>query len=1091
MGREGVKERVLELMEPEVRRFREFMEFQRRSVDLFVGVVKEFAGKLKELPPSDELSLCMIRLVDLLMLLDALKNIKASMNNDYSYYKRVSGALSRGPEVEGEESRVESKNELGFFLATRHSIMMLAKQELLKLASRSSYQRLLAYFAHRSADWFEGGRYVTPGERFQLLRAIPCFLYLMDIDKGRGSMGSVKKVRLDRFVQLFHAYPIVPLYGDMQMVVWSVLEQAPSYAREVWRLDEGSLERFWSEHSVLSSIESIRRVYQEYHVLLVSTIENVREYFEVYPEVSVTETDRLLASQVYDVVLRGMRLLSEWTAKILWQSAWKYAHPNREGGDEKTTEYERAVRYNYTPEEKEALIELVSILKSLESIMVCASSKLSLMLQSSAYFQVRAFLHQRLLEMVGRVAKRRSRHPQTHAGMQLLLRLLSARDPRREWEGHGQRAGSVEEAVPCPGALSGTRLELVRVVLSHILHRPRKYRILEEKDLSESELRSLESFNHQLFLQAYLVRYDSCMRAITDLGELWYREFYLELSNRVQFEIESSLAWNLIDHVLEVSPSRMGSIVHLLNLYDCAAYRALHVINQRFLFDEIASEVNLAFDQLVYKLSLCNFGHYKAKAALFLVDREYLDKSLSACAVEKDRVQLCDSVFEPLYEQRAVRLLGRSLDLNQLIAERTNRMLLDNLDYVISVFEASPITSIVEFEHLFENVRLTHQFMSAAGLQLDEWDDLVSQVDSRHSLDSAHGRIFLHIIFELVADLMPNYVFNSCLSRFVAGPVFRRQEEVPRGSKPPVKHVFLHGSRALNSVFDQISHLTSHFFGPRHVQSILKLLGKDSVSSLIDELVDNMKLRLLNVIKPHISEIICGMPVNKTSLPKLHYGLDAAYEYFRAKTKDIANYPVLVTEVFQHFREWAESLYSVSPNNHSVFKLALHRLHLMLKPFQDLWGLSAGPVDNPTFPIDQTYEFHRIWSALFFLFLIDLPTNERFNKSSIELVGEGFLWAGFSITYLLGQHLRFLSLDFSLHLSHISKHSHSPPQDAPHTHFTLFLHRLNKLLPTSHRILSTLLSTYPLPVPLHFHRVSFVPPPSSDSELHKKFVSSL
>lgn len=51
--------------------------------------------------------------------------------------------------------------------------------------------------------------------------------------------------------------------------------------------------------------------------------------------------------------------------------------------------------------------------------------------------------------------------------------------------------------------------------------------------------------------------------------------------------------------------------------------------------------------------------------------------------------------YETLLKQRHVQLLGRSIDLNRLIAQRVNAHLQKSLDLAISRFEAGDITGIV------------------------------------------------------------------------------------------------------------------------------------------------------------------------------------------------------------------------------------------------------------------------------------------------------------------------------------------------------------------------------------------------------------
>lgn len=49
------------------------------------------------------------------------------------------------------------------------------------------------------------------------------------------------------------------------------------------------------------------------------------------------------------------------------------------------------------------------------------------------------------------------------------------------------------------------------------------------------------------------------LRECCDLSQLWFREFYLELTMgvRIQFPIEMSLPWILTNHILENKTAHM------------------------------------------------------------------------------------------------------------------------------------------------------------------------------------------------------------------------------------------------------------------------------------------------------------------------------------------------------------------------------------------------------------------------------------------------------------------------------------------------------------------------------------------------------
>jgi hypothetical protein len=65
---------------------------------------------------------------------------------------------------------------------------------------------------------------------------------------------------------------------------------------------------------------------------------------------------------------------------------------------------------------------------------------------------------------------------------------------------------------------------------------------------------------------------------ITDLADLWYREFYLELSHRLQFPIDLSLPWILTDTILETkNHAMMECLLYSLDIYNDAANRGAEI----------------------------------------------------------------------------------------------------------------------------------------------------------------------------------------------------------------------------------------------------------------------------------------------------------------------------------------------------------------------------------------------------------------------------------------------------------------------------------------------------------------------------------
>lgn len=186
------------------------------------------------------------------------------------------------------------------------------------------------------------------------------------------------------------------------------------------------------------------------------------------------------------------------------------------------------------------------------------------------------------------------------------------------------------------------------------------------------------------------------------------------------------MPWILTDHILKTKePSMMEYVLYPLDLYNDSALYALTIFRKQFLYDEVEAEVNLCFDQFVYKLSEQIFAYYKQLAARywshisilfyhFLIKKIYvfsifLDKrfrvecaALGAYLLPYPRANR----YETLLKQRHVQLLGRSIDLNKLITQRINADMQKSLDLAISKFEAGDITGVMELDGLLQVISL-------------------------------------------------------------------------------------------------------------------------------------------------------------------------------------------------------------------------------------------------------------------------------------------------------------------------------------------------------------------------------------------------
>jgi cytoplasmic FMR1 interacting protein len=149
------------ILEPEIQKLKRFSNFQKETSAMFCEHIKRltvaFAEKKDKKspvqPPSESYQWLLIRVLDSLSVMDALKSMKACLNNDFAFYKRAFGFLRKG--MQGGEDQTQENHVLYLFLAAQNAITANLKTELQKIPG---YDDVIAGLASFAAEMFETGK---------------------------------------------------------------------------------------------------------------------------------------------------------------------------------------------------------------------------------------------------------------------------------------------------------------------------------------------------------------------------------------------------------------------------------------------------------------------------------------------------------------------------------------------------------------------------------------------------------------------------------------------------------------------------------------------------------------------------------------------------------------------------------------------------------------------------------------------------------------------------------------------------------------------------------------------------------------------
>ncbi|XP_033631530.1 cytoplasmic FMR1-interacting protein 1-like isoform X1 [Asterias rubens] len=1084
-NRVEIYQKFVEVIEPEVTKLVNFMYFQQRAIDVFCRDVKRLChSERKKDFVSESYLLTLGRLINMFAVLDALKNIKASIRNDYAAYRRAAQFLR----VMADPNALRESQEVVMFLANNDKITQTLKENLTKI---DGYEELMIDIINLCMEMYEARQFVVPSEKHVLVKVLAFGLFLLDSKEiNIYKLDQKKRININRIDKIFKQLEVVPLYGDIQIPVFSYIKKGPNYEahKSSWSCDSSN----GSQYNLLEHLSSIREDHTRY-------ISQLARHSNKEMTTAMKNTGRSEAEnkQLYNLALKGLCLLSKWTSLVTELFSWKLIHPADKRTNPKipdtAEEYEKATRYNYSSSEKFALIEVIAMIKGLQVLMTRMESVFQEAILRTTYAEVQDFAQKTIRDGLRTAIKKKKKLVETiiRAVRETCCDWDKGSEPRDDPCLKGEKDPKTGYTLKVPRRTVGpssTQLYMIRTMLeSLIADKGGTGKKTLRKELDGSSLEAIDDFHKRSFFYKHLLNFSETLQQCCDLSQLWYREFFLEMTmgDRIQFPIDMSMPWILTDHILETKdPAMMEYILYPLDLYSDSAQYALTRFKKQFLYDEIEAEVNLCFDQLVYKLSDQIFAHYKALAASILLDKRFRTE----CEIYGIGIAYPPANrYETLLRQRHLQLLGRSIDLNRLITQRISTAMYKSLEIAIIRFESSDLTGIVELDCLLEVNRLTHSLLSKH-MKLTNFGSMLREAN--HNVMAPYGRITLHVFWELCSDFIVSFCYNGSTERFVRTKLAFVQPH-NRDKPPSSSPSYIYGSKLLNTAFATVNSLYNSFVGIPHCRCIARLLGYQGIAVVMEELLKVIKRSMNDYILPYVKLLMEVMP-KSCKLPRFEYGTKGVVAYYSAHLQDIAQYPDLKMNLFHNFQEignaiifmkmmeqclaveevcdllHASPFQNIIPKPHvkqgeklenKLKRLEINYAPLQVVPVVEKMGTQEQIADAREGDL-LTRErlccgltmfeiiLHRIKGFLSdtilqgpepangvmiidecsefhrlwsaFQFVYCLPLKEH-NFTPEESYGEGLNWAGCALITLLGQQKRFEALDFCYHILRVQK----------------------------------------------------------------------
>jgi cytoplasmic FMR1 interacting protein len=227
--RNEINRKVLDILRPEIVKVKDLIAFLLQASTVLHSCVTHLANKeLNKETIPEGIYISIIKLMDVILILDQLKDLKTCLQKDFSRYKRVVG---QHPSIE----IIEELQQLQLFLSNpepkkaKFNVFLNVRDEVKRV---NGHENVFLDALELAFAGLEKKHFVTPEELFRLIRMMPYFMLLADgegEDAKSFNIFKTSKIKLSNLQKIFKRYPVVPLYGDLTLTLEYVLRRSLHY----------------------------------------------------------------------------------------------------------------------------------------------------------------------------------------------------------------------------------------------------------------------------------------------------------------------------------------------------------------------------------------------------------------------------------------------------------------------------------------------------------------------------------------------------------------------------------------------------------------------------------------------------------------------------------------------------------------------------------------------------------------------------------------------------------------------------------------------------------------------------------------------
>ncbi|OHS92912.1 hypothetical protein TRFO_40768 [Tritrichomonas foetus] len=872
----------------------------------------------------------LIEFLDVVFNLDQMKQLKTGLTNDLSFFRRQ---RNLPPEMQ------DSTGKAQFFLGTRFFALNKIKETAMvkNCAKEPKYAKFFIDFLDFCCSYHKIT--ILPRKQQAIVISMVTVLFVFE------TRHLTFKDNLNQVLTIISKCPIVPLYAEMNFKPFEVLKESPTF-----KVD--SVPRGVSMATTNDEIKQFRSQY-----LIKENMSKFREAFtKSLSKISVVARTGKIDD--INIIYQTIQCIATMASAIMNQSAFKFALP-ASGSD---SFYDSRVKNNYTKEDLDVLIELIGDLKTLTGFALKSEQAV----MQFIYYHVSSYIQDFLLHQVENTVQSaiKKKEKDVASVLEAIQNIFVNQKEKKEFK----------YVPPSIHQLDILRSQIHGLTKSTSLFYDKKEKL--RPCIKKDTIESFNKFIDETQKFYSVLNFSQVIRDATNLGSLWFRETSLDIENKIQFPVRSSLPFILAEHVLSSSnkPGLHDSVFFPFEIYNDAASLAINVFNSQFLYKEIEAEVSLCVEMISFTFAQAFFKFSRESAAAAELPPECFGQIIPT-----------PIRYSLMVKQSKLQILGSSINFNMVTTQKVNEMLEKELSQLVA--NLTDFRMIPFVNDIVKVIRTTHQFLFKNGLLLDDFDQIWR---------SARGAIQpLSPVSSLAASIINaldigHMTFNTITRRFLPTKELNLQ--------PPSNENWAR-------LYTRLHSQDTKFIGAEHLEALVDLLDEGELSAFVSNCLGRIEEQVQKSIDLYlqVASAIRLLPAkSKDDLVGYYSFISDAYSEVSHPLlgqlyNSLRNVGNLVAIIFMLETE----LHPVGGNLSLMASVAqIIRDNLLLN--KNLFATQEFEYDN----VITHRTFPALWSVLEFLLCSPGPvklSDTLTTASPISVFGDGVIVAAHSLILLAGE----------------------------------------------------------------------------------------